>query len=39
MQLQLDLKESWGKGYKKYQEEYNALVQRYGDTIQRTPTP
>ena len=25
MQLQLDIRESWGKGQQKYQEEYEAL--------------
>ena len=40
MQLQLDIRESWGKrASKKDQEEYEALTQSYGDTIQRTPTP
>ena len=39
MQLQLDIRESWGKGQQKDQEEYEALAQIHGDTIQRTPTP
>ena len=40
MQLQLDIMESRGKrANKKDQEEYEALAQRHGDTIQRTPTP
>ena len=39
MQLQLDIRESWGKGQQKYQEEYEALAQSHGDTIQNTPTP
>ena len=39
MRLQLDIRESRGKGQKKYQEEYEALTQSHGDTIQRTPTP
>ena len=40
MQLQLDIyKGVWGKGQRKGQEEYEALAQRHGDTIQRTPTP
>ena len=40
MQLQLDIRESRGKkAQQKYQEEYEALAQRHGDTIQRTPTP
>ena len=38
MQLNLDIRESWEKGQQKDQEEYRALVQRHGDTIQRTPT-
>ena len=39
MQLQLDIRESWGKGQQKYQEEYEDLAQSHGDTIQMTPTP
>ena len=39
MQLQLDIRESWGERPIKDQEEYEALVQIHGDTIQRTPTP
>ena len=39
MQLKLDIRESSGKGQKKDQEEYEALTQSHGDTIQRTPTP
>ena len=38
MQLQLDIRESWGKGQQKDQEEYESLAQSHGDTIQRTPT-
>ena len=39
MQLQLDIRESWGQRLAKDQEEYEDLAQRHGDTIQRTPTP
>ena len=39
MQLQLDKRDSWGKGQQKYQGEHEALVQSHGDTIQRNPTP
>ena len=39
MQLQLDIRESWVKGQQKYQEEYEALAQIHGDTIQRSPEP
>ena len=40
MQLQLDIRESWGKkDLQKDQEEYVALGQRHGDTIQQTLTP
>ena len=39
MQLQLDIRESWGKGQQKDQEDYEALAQNHADTIQRTPTP
>ena len=39
MQLQIDTRESWGKGQQKDQEEYEAPVQSHGDTIQRTPGP
>ena len=39
MQLQSDIRESLGKGQQKDQEEYEALAQRHGDTIKRTPTP
>ena len=39
MQLQLDIRESWGNRQAKDQEEYEALVKCHGDTIQRTPTP
>ena len=39
MQLQLDIRESWGQRPQKDQEEYEALAQRHGDTIQRTATP
>ena len=39
MQLQLDIRESRGKGQQKDQEDYEALVQIHGDTIQRTPIP
>ena len=38
MQLQLDIRDSWGKGQQKDQ-EYEALAQSHGDNIQRTPTP
>ena len=37
MQLQLDIKESWGNGQHKGKEEYEALAQSHGGTIQRTP--
>ena len=33
MQLQLNIRESWGIGQQKDQEEYEALAQRHGDTI------
>ena len=39
MQLQLDIRDSWGKGQQKDQEEYEALAQSHGGTIQRTPPP
>ena len=39
MQLQLDIRESWGNRPAKYQEEYEALAKCHGDTIQRTPRP
>ena len=39
IQLELDIRESWGKGQKKDQEEYEALAQSHGSTIQRTPGP
>ena len=40
MQLQLEIRESWGKkAIKKDQKEHEALVQSHGDIIQRTPTP
>ena len=39
MQLQLDIRESRGKGQQKDQEEYEDLTQSHGDTIQRNPTP
>ena len=39
MKQQLDIRESWGKGKQKYQEEYEALAQSHGSTIQRTPSP
>ena len=39
MQLQLDIRESWGQRPQKDQEEYEALAQRHDDTIQRNPTP
>ena len=39
MQLQLDIRESRGKGQQKDQEEYEALAQSHDNTIQRTPTP
>ena len=32
MQLQLDIRESRGKGQQKYQEEYEALTQGHGGT-------
>ena len=38
MKLQLGIRDSWGKGQQKDQEEYEALAQSHGDTIQRTPT-
>ena len=41
MQLQLDIYKGipGGKGQHKVQEEYEALDQSHGSTIQRTPTP
>ena len=39
MQLQLDIRESWGNRPTKDQEEYEALAKCHGDTIQRTPGP
>ena len=39
MQLQLNIRESRGKCQQKDQEEYEALAQIHGDTIQGTPTP
>ena len=39
MQLQHDIRESWGNRLAKYQEEYEALEKCHGDTIQQTPTP
>ena len=36
MQLQLDIRESRGNGQHKGQEEYEALAQSHGGTIQRT---
>ena len=39
MQLQLDIRESWGKWQQKDQKEYEAFAQIHGDTIQRSPTP
>ena len=39
MQLQLDIRDSWGKCQQKDQEEYEALAQSHGGTIQSTPTP
>ena len=39
MQLQLDIRESWGNGPEKDQEEYEALAKCHGDTIQQTPMP
>ena len=41
MQLQLDIYKGspGGKGQHKVQEEYEALAQSHGGTIQRTPTP
>ena len=39
MQLELDIRESWEKGQQKNQEEYEALVQSHGGTIQRTLGP
>ena len=39
MQLQLDIRESWENRPTKYQEEYEALAQSHGGTIQRTPGP
>ena len=38
MQLQLDIKESWGNRLAKDQEEYEALVKFHGNTIQRSPS-
>ena len=35
MQLQLDIRESWGKGQQKDKEECEALAQSHGDTIQK----
>ena len=39
MQLQLDIRESWGNGQHKGQQEYEALAQSHGGTIQRTLGP
>ena len=39
MQLQMDIRKSGGNRPTKDQEEYEALPQRHGNTIQRTPTP
>ena len=40
MQLQLTYtRDSQGNGQHKGQEEYEALAQSHGGTIQRTPTP
>ena len=40
MQLQLDIYKGFPlKGQHKIQEEYEALTQSHGDTIQRNPTP
>ena len=39
MQLQLGIRESWGNGQHKGQEEYEALAQSHGVTIQRTTEP
>ena len=39
MQLQLDIRDSWGNRPAKDQEEYEALAKCHGDTIQWTPTP
>ena len=32
MQLQLDIREPWGNGQHKFQEEYESLVQGHGGT-------
>ena len=39
MQLQLDIREAQGNGQHKVQEEYEALAQSHGGTIQWTPGP
>ena len=39
IQLQLDIRESWGNRLAKDQEEYEALAKCHGDTIQWNPTP
>ena len=39
MQLQLDIRESWGNRPAKYQEEFESLAKCHGGTIQRTPGP
>ena len=39
MQLQLDIRDSWGNGQHKGQEEYEVLTQSHGGTIKRTPGP
>ena len=41
MQLKLDIYKGslGGKGQHKVQDEYEALAQSHGGTIQRTPTP
>ena len=39
MQLQLDIRESWGNRLVKDLQEYDALAKCHGDTIQQTPTP
>ena len=39
IQLQIDIRESQGKGQQKDQEKYEAVAQSHGGTIQRTTPP
>ena len=38
MQLQLDIRESWGNNQHKFQEEYGALAQGHGGTKRDSQT-